>query len=78
MNKEQTPELQGKTITDENGVRYFVMGNTRTRITEYFKEDGPTLTDVLERRYDIKLAKKCVRNKILPVSVLKRAQGGIF
>ena len=49
MNKKQTPELQGKTITDENGVRYFVMGNTRTRITEYFKEDGPTLTDVLER-----------------------------
>ena len=48
MNNEQTPELQGKTITDENGVRYFVMGNTRTRITEYFKENGPTLTEAVE------------------------------
>ena len=48
MNNEQTPELQGKTITDENGVRYFVMGNTRTRITEYFKENGLTLTEAVE------------------------------
>lgn len=48
MNKEQTSELQGKTITDENGVRYFVIGNTRTRIVEYFKEDGPTLIEAVE------------------------------
>lgn len=48
MTKKQTPELQGKTITDENGVRYFVMGNTRTRITEYFKEDGPTFEEAIE------------------------------
>lgn len=49
MAKKYPEELQGKYITDENGVKYFVMGNTRTRVTEYFKEDGPTLTDVLER-----------------------------
>ena len=58
MNKEPTPELQGKTITDENGVRYFVMGNTRTRITEYFKEDGPTLEDVI-----VELIRSEVRQK---------------
>ncbi len=48
MAKKYPEELQGKTITDENGVQYFVMGNTRTRITEYFKEDGPTLEEAIE------------------------------
>ena len=47
MAKKYPEELQGKYITDENGVKYFVMGNTRTRVTEYFKEDGPTLEDVI-------------------------------
>ena len=49
MAKKYPEELQGKYITDENGVQYFIIGNTRIRVTEYFKEDGPTLTDVLER-----------------------------
>ena len=47
MAKKHPEELQGKYITDENGVQYFVMGNTRTRVTEYFTEDGPTLEDVI-------------------------------
>ena len=49
MAKKHPEELQGKYITDENGVQYFIVGNTRIRVTEYFKEDGPTLTEVLER-----------------------------
>lgn len=40
-------EIHGKTITDENGERYFYYGNTRTRIVEYFKEDGKTLSDAI-------------------------------
>ena len=47
MAKKYPEELQGKYITDENGVQYFIIGNTRIRVTEYFKEDGPTLEDVI-------------------------------
>lgn len=48
ITKEQMAELQGQTITDENSERYFIIGNTKIHIVEHFKENGPTLTELLE------------------------------
>ena len=47
MTKEQMAELQGKTITDENGERYFIIGNTRIHIVEHFAENGKTITELI-------------------------------
>lgn len=41
-------ELQGQTITDEDGEQYFIIGNTKIHIVEHFKENGPTLTELVE------------------------------
>ena len=48
LTKEQMAELQGQTITAENGEQYFIIGNTKIHIVEHFKENGPTLTEVVE------------------------------
>ena len=41
-------ELQGQTITDEDGEQYFIIGNTIIHIVEHFKENGITLEEAIE------------------------------
>lgn len=48
LTKEQMAELQGKTITDEDGEQFFIIGNTKIHIVEHFNENGPTLTEAVE------------------------------
>ena len=40
-------QLKSYYKTDENGVLWFYCGNWRTRVREYFKEDGKTITELL-------------------------------
>ena len=34
--------------TELDGTLYYYNGNTRIRVTEYFKDSGPTLSDLIE------------------------------
>lgn len=40
-------DLKGRTITDENGVQYFVLGKNKIKITEHFNQGGKTLDELL-------------------------------
>lgn len=40
-------DLQGRTVTDENGVQYFVLGKNRIKITEHFNPNGKALDELM-------------------------------
>lgn len=39
--------LDGRLLTEENGVQYFVCGKNRIRISEHFDACGPPLDDLI-------------------------------
>ena len=42
--KEEKPNY----ITDENGTQFFVVGNTKIRVTEHFNSKGKHIKDLVE------------------------------
>lgn len=47
MNK-QPKEEKPKHITDESGTQFFVVGNTKIRVTEHFNSKGKHIKDLVE------------------------------
>ena len=41
-------ETVGKTITEESGIQYFVVGKYKIKVSEHFPEQGKSIDNLLE------------------------------
>ena len=41
-------ENVGKTVTDESGTQYFVVGKYKIKVSEHFPEQGKSIDNLLE------------------------------
>ena len=50
----QPKEEKPKYITDENGTQFFVVGNTKIRVTEHFNSKGKHIKDLVENAVQLR------------------------